>query len=122
MRGLAAPGEAGEEDHEAALVVAGLVLLDHGRDLGGPVAFAGDRQDLAGRVVGRHLATQLVVVVRVAVGGERCGDDVGRRSASALSRSAATRVARTRPTGETPCGVPVPFRASSTTVVGRRWP
>ena len=36
------------------------------------------RQHLAGRVVGRHLLTQLVVVVGVAVGGQRCGDDVGR--------------------------------------------
>ena len=78
--GLAAPGETGEEDHEASFVVAGLVLVDDGSDLGRPLALAGDGEDLAGRVVRGDLAAQLVVVVRVAVGGQRCGHDVGHHS------------------------------------------
>ena len=76
-RRLAAAGEAGEEDHEAALVVVGLVLVDDGGDLVGPLALAADREHVAGGVVGRHLLAELVVVVGVAVGGERRGDDVG---------------------------------------------
>jgi hypothetical protein len=80
-RGLAAAGEAGEEDDEAAHVVAGLVLLDDGSDLGRPLALAGHGEQVAGRVVGGHLKTQLVVVVRIAVGGQRRGHDVGRGSA-----------------------------------------
>ena len=78
QRRLAAAGQAGEEDHEAARVVVGLVLVDDRGDLVGPLPVTGQSQHLAGRVVGHHLLPQLVVGVRVAVRGEGDRDDVGR--------------------------------------------
>ena len=97
-RGLAAAGQAGEEQHQALLAGARPVLLDDRGDLVGQVALAGHGEHVAGR---RSRATtrrpQLVVGVGVAVRRERDGD----HEASGSS-AAAARVARTRPGAESP--------------------
>ena len=76
--GLAAAGEAGEEEDEPLLLGPGLVGLDDGRDVGGVrgvVADVGQCQHVGvAGVRARHLGTERVVDRRVAAAGQRHGD------------------------------------------------
>ncbi len=77
QRGLAAAGQAGEEQHQALLVGGGLVALDDRRDVVGEVALAGDAEDLTGGVVLDDPLAEPVVGLGVAAGGQGYGDHVG---------------------------------------------
>ena len=77
QRGLAAAGQAGEEQHQALLVGGGQVALDDRGDVVGEVALAGDAEDLAGRVVLDDLLPERVVGLGVAAAGQGYGDHVG---------------------------------------------
>ena len=77
-RRLAAAGQAGEEEHQPLSLGRRLVALDDRGDLVGQVAPVDEAEHRVAGGVGRHdLGAERVVVVGVAVRGQRDDDDVG---------------------------------------------
>ncbi len=83
QRRLAAAGEAGEQHHDADVLVVGLVLGDDGGDLGGPRVVgrlgAGQREHLARGVRRDDVVPEPVVELGVTARGQGYDDHVGRR-------------------------------------------